>query len=298
MNKQRTKDWLLLSTCIDGELTAREQKRLERMVRARPELQEEIDQLKQTCALIRSLPRRQAPRNFTLTPDMATARRPARLLPVLSVMSAVTALVALALILVQFTPGLLNRAPASLMAKDVQMEMAMAVEESVEVQTTPDIIYWEGAPPAVPVEGKGGGSAEDSFAMPMTLMEPQPGAMNIPPQPAAGEEGAVAEQLTTESDIAEEPVPVEEIAPAPMQEEQTPAETASEARLEDTAQFDENQSPILGIRPTEQAGLMLVPESRLVVEEQPRLLWPFGIALLVIAAGSGVAAVCLRRRSR
>lgn len=70
-------DYELLSAYMDGALAPDERTALEARLAAETELREELEALQSTVALIRALPVREAPRNFTLTRGMVQARRPA-----------------------------------------------------------------------------------------------------------------------------------------------------------------------------------------------------------------------------
>lgn len=61
-------DQELLSTYLDGELSDREREKLEHRLAHDSDLQAALDELSDTVALLRSLPRLKAPRNFTLDP--------------------------------------------------------------------------------------------------------------------------------------------------------------------------------------------------------------------------------------
>lgn len=60
-----------LSAYLDGNLTPGERERLEARLQGEPALRAELDSLFRTRDLLRSAPRYRAPRNFTLTPEMA-----------------------------------------------------------------------------------------------------------------------------------------------------------------------------------------------------------------------------------
>lgn len=64
------RDSELLSAYLDGELKPSESKRLETRLKSDPELASVLDDLRATRALLRKLPSRKAPRNFTLTRKM------------------------------------------------------------------------------------------------------------------------------------------------------------------------------------------------------------------------------------
>jgi anti-sigma factor RsiW len=82
-----------LCAYLDGELSESERKRLEKRIHSEPALAAKLDEICDTCELLHSLPKRRAPRNFTLTPKTAGIRAPIpRLVPVFSWASAVAML--------------------------------------------------------------------------------------------------------------------------------------------------------------------------------------------------------------
>jgi anti-sigma factor RsiW len=77
-------DYEAISAYLDNELTARERAWLEQRLAREPILRQALAELRHTRAVLRSQPRLRAPRNFTLTPQMAgvtAGRRPARSAP-------------------------------------------------------------------------------------------------------------------------------------------------------------------------------------------------------------------------
>jgi anti-sigma factor RsiW len=73
------RDVQLLSEFMDGQLPEAKKARLEARLKSDQELQAALEELRQTRALLRSLPRMQAPRNFSLTPQMVGRKtEPAR----------------------------------------------------------------------------------------------------------------------------------------------------------------------------------------------------------------------------
>jgi hypothetical protein len=106
------RDYEQISAYIDGQLAPGDQRKLEERLHARPELQEVLNELRQTRALLRTAPRRRAPRNFTLTPAMVGDIGPKKktalfggLFPTLSFASAVAAFALVATLLFQLIPG-------------------------------------------------------------------------------------------------------------------------------------------------------------------------------------------------
>jgi hypothetical protein len=104
-------DYEQLSAYIDGQLAPAERRKLEERLRVQAELQAAFDDISRTRALLRSAPRRRAPRNFTLTPAMVGERGARKrgswwnLFPVLSFTSALATLALVASIVFQLLPG-------------------------------------------------------------------------------------------------------------------------------------------------------------------------------------------------
>lgn len=77
MNAPSFRDVELLSTYLDGQLDPSDSARLETRLKADPELRAVLDDLRRSRGLLRKLPSRRAPRNFTLSPRMAGLKPPA-----------------------------------------------------------------------------------------------------------------------------------------------------------------------------------------------------------------------------
>jgi hypothetical protein len=93
MTKISFRDIEQLSASLDGQLSQAEKTRLESRIKTNPELVAALDDLRQARSILRRIPKRRAPRNFTLTPKMAGIRPPVpRAVPVLSWASAVAML--------------------------------------------------------------------------------------------------------------------------------------------------------------------------------------------------------------
>jgi len=65
-----------LSAYLDGQLKPSEVARLESRLQTEPQLASILQDLRQTRSLLRQLPQRRAPRNFTLTPKMVGQKPP------------------------------------------------------------------------------------------------------------------------------------------------------------------------------------------------------------------------------
>ena len=161
-NQMSPRDWQLLSAYMDGQLSERERVQVEQRLNASPELQENLQVMRRNRAMLRSLPSRPVPRNFTLTPDMVP--QPFRfrgLFPVLRLSSALAALLVMVMFMVDLLPGV-SPAQAPMM-QSAALEPAAPPEAGemsalgVQEEDQPEILYW-GGPSGLPyANGVGGG---------------------------------------------------------------------------------------------------------------------------------------------
>ncbi|MCL4530818.1 MAG: hypothetical protein M1282_15585 [Chloroflexi bacterium] len=87
------RDVELLSAYLDGQLDSNESARLESRLKTDESLRAVLDDLREARGILRQLPQRRAPRNFTLTPQMAGIKPPApRAYPVFRLATAVATL--------------------------------------------------------------------------------------------------------------------------------------------------------------------------------------------------------------
>jgi hypothetical protein len=70
------RDVELLSAYLDGQLSPSDSVKLESRLASDPQLQASMDDLRTARGLLRQLPQRRVPRNFTLTPKMAGLKAP------------------------------------------------------------------------------------------------------------------------------------------------------------------------------------------------------------------------------
>jgi hypothetical protein len=93
MSQTSFRDAELLSAYLDGQLSQADSARLESNLKTNPELRSVYNDLHQSRALLRKLPARRAPRNFTLTPKMAGIKPPLpRIFPIFRLASALAAI--------------------------------------------------------------------------------------------------------------------------------------------------------------------------------------------------------------
>jgi anti-sigma factor RsiW len=153
------RDLELLSSYLDGEIKPSDSARLEARLQSDPELASVLNDLRAARALLRKLPQRRAPRNFTLTRKMVGQNPP---LP--RAYPAFRFVTALATLLFFFTFGLNVMAP----------QLASQ------------------APAAYGMGGGGGGEAESSAAEAPVTEAPAQSAAPAPEEPSV----ALAPQFT------------------------------------------------------------------------------------------------------
>lgn len=197
MTKKITnRDLETLSAYLDEQLTSRERAQLERRLQKDQELQNEIEQLRRTRQLIRNLPKVRAPRNFTLSPEMAGIRKVPRPYPIYRLASAL-ATILLALVLISDFLG------------GQQFTQAPQPEKALLGTPAPSIAAAQEIPPESPM---GGGAAEQqtsesteevmSLAAPSTTETPMPTGeavrMGAPGKTSQAPAAALAEKQASE----------------------------------------------------------------------------------------------------
>ncbi|MGD2158974.1 MAG: hypothetical protein PVG32_18995 [Anaerolineales bacterium] len=254
IKKISNRDWENISAHLDGQLPPSKQAHFAERLESEPALRDAYDSLRSTRAVLRSLPRLRAPRNFTLTPEMAGIRqrkKRLRLIPSFQFASALASLLLLLVLAGDFL-GLGNITPGSqrfTTSPDevVMQQEAPAVEEEIaEIQVTKEVEVEEEAAqePLLdsaqeqPVEAME--QPEEELAAPMfelsreitpTLMEEEPVVKPIPEpgegitrtEPSEGEAGAVLGSEEAPSMVLKEPsyplpslTPQIEVPPEPI----------------------------------------------------------------------------------
>lgn len=131
--KVSNRDWINLSAYVDGQLSARQNARLEARLQDEPELQRVYRGILRNRQAMRALPRVRAPRNFTLTPQMvALPQRTVFRWP--QAMAMTSALASLLLVLVVLSDFFIFQAAGgNLLAAqpEVAAEVEMLAEEMV-----------------------------------------------------------------------------------------------------------------------------------------------------------------------
>lgn len=278
-----TSDWEKLSAYLDGQLSASEQTRLTQRLEARPELKRALEDLRQTRLILRSAPRRRAPRNFTLTPQMVPQRRTSwfNLVPSLGLTSAFSTLVLIISLLLprlQAGAALTAAAPAAPTLAAAALLAPNPATKALDSQSQPTgnpIITW-----SFP-NGSGGGSSG-----------------------AAPEATGLGGGPPSAPQVEATPLPAESLGEPPTLAPQ----------VVDTAPPLQGSGPILGIRPTEEQGRMSIVGNSIeelpgstrdlyqatpdVPVENPQSGLPgLQILLGILALATGAAAILLSRKS-
>lgn len=191
-----------ISALLDGQLPQQEAARLQLRIAADPELAAIYRQLSQSRALLRKLPARRAPRNFTLTPKMAGVKAPApRSFPLFRFASAFASLLLVLTFAANGFGQLAANAPA---AAPLYGMGGGPITENMEQSAAPEA----------------GGSAEEIPALAAPALEATP---------APAQDSAVPTEETMRSLAAEPTQAAEEMPAAKMGGEETQAQRALES---------------------------------------------------------------------
>ena len=282
MTRISPREWEALSAYLDNQLGLKDRTTLEARLSADKELRAALNDLRRTRAVLRSQPGLRAPRNFTLTPQMAGVRRRSWSLPVAYPMLRMASALATIFFVLLFIGNLTLRvvAPQSTM-------IALAPQAEVNY--------------AEPVVGMGGGGgAVVEQALPTLAAEAAP----LPEAPAPLEPALAASAPTqdammeaarpaTASDMPEAkalqvtPLVLEvEGAPTEAQAEENVMKKAGEPALPTTVlpQADGGEGSEAEMRPAR------------VISVAAILGW-LQVLLALVAIGAGLAAFYLRRSS-
>ncbi len=276
-------DWILISTYLDDKLSNSEKEKVEARLASDASFNQALQEMAYTRRLLWSLPRKRAPRNFTISPEKV--KQPLFqpwLRPAMSFVSVAASLLFVVLFASSYIFGgnMFSAKTADQPAAVPEMAMSSGVE--AEAAEPPIIINWDPQP-----MGGGGGDpySEGYFG---------PGAGGIGGGSGGGGAGGPGfgvggGPVETEPPVAKE-VPPTEVPSEPLTEESPSLGAPAEA--------DDMSSLILGIPDAESAGT--------VIEQEPaptsplRSPWSNKLLLLIVAGGTalvtGILAILLRRR--
>jgi hypothetical protein len=277
MREMTNREWEALSAYLDNELAPKERSSLEAQLKQDHDLRIALQELRRTRIVLRSQPKMRAPRNFTLTPEMAgirTQSRPAsRAYPFFRLASAL-ATIALVLVLVG---DFFTAKPAALPVSrsSAPIEAPMSPQEA-QAGTT--------APP-----GMGGGSGQvpqaavpENSAADQSTSEPSMGIMAQAPKGTP--EASKQPKLFMAPNTTGTPQPEQ---PAASAAEVAPTEPQTEAKEQALpAQLTQEPAATTGVELAQPAKSVQVPDLRYIE-----------IGLAIVAVFSGLIAWYLHRMS-
>jgi hypothetical protein len=192
------RDMELLSSYLDGQLKPSDSARLEARLASDADLRTVLDDLRAARGLLRQLPMRKAPRNFTLTPKMVGKNPPLpRSYPAFRFVTA------LASLMLFFTLGLNFVVP----------QMTQTPAFGMGGGGAPEVFSAEQAPAVPEAAATEAPAAEE----PSVMMEPLPTATISPATDSAREAETPADKqgVTNETDVIEETQPAPLAPPVP-----------------------------------------------------------------------------------
>jgi hypothetical protein len=309
-DKLTPQDSQTLTAYLDDRLSPREKAYLEARLQQQSELRDELEALKQTRLMLRALPKRRAPRNFTLSPAMAPRRPMPQFFPVFRFASALAGVLLVAAFLGQYVLGgrtstSQNAAPAAFAVSGNKM---LATSAQADTANKAAIIILWGTPTDPSIAGglggaRGGGgpgfnasapetnnSANASNSGTASKASTQKAGVLSTAQPMAVTPSAPADHnsppvyLQPESTQTPMGNPTEEATEAPLPAApQAPSENSAQATPTENATL--SGSPILGVQPP---GEQNTPEPTVMIPAQeppnaPVPIWGWIEAGLVMA---------------
>jgi hypothetical protein len=312
---------MLISAYLDSRLTPSQTKNVVTRLETDAQFMAALNEISYTRRMLRALPQKRAPRNFTLPRE--TAKAPLKALwlqPVLSYASALSALLLVVIFVGSYLLG--GRSLAAPVAQPAS-EMYAAGDAARE-SDSPPLINWNpimgmggGAPDGMGGysggDGIGGAGGPGFITKEISTAEPEipPDEMALAAEPllesAPMEATATLDPLASGGGIVEPPmvaaIPSDLLTAEPMPAEQTPEiaatfepSTATEAPAEQTQ--GDLSTLILGV-PDENLQGEMIPESQPVPASPESKTRPPYLVLGLLGGSAlltGVAALLLRRR--
>ena len=133
------RDWEALSAYLDGQLASKERQLLEARLQARADLRAALEELRRTREVLRARLPVRAPRNFTLTPEMAGVRQKGRsgssLFPAMRLASVLSTFLFVLVVVGDLFLGSRQGAPSIMVAE--QRQAATVQTEAPAVEAPP-----------------------------------------------------------------------------------------------------------------------------------------------------------------
>lgn len=213
MNKNiSSKDMINLSAYLDGQLSAKDRMKFESRLKNEEALQQSLREFRQTKILLRQAGNIAIPRNFTLTQEMAAQIKPvrkSRMLPALSISSALAAFLLVFALLFEFLPGFQGLTNAQNAESETALLMEAAAPMDSRDSQAPMILEWGDPSLKGLVASGGGGEATGLGGGPAAIKEaPQPETGIVPPDAIGGgvDDPPATPQITAEDQSTPEPI--------------------------------------------------------------------------------------------
>jgi len=140
--KISNRDWVQLSSYLDGELNSREITKLEERLTDEPVLQHALEILQQTKLTLRQTPKLKVPRNFFLTPDLVGLKTRPRPVRVYRLASALMMFMLIGVLVLDFGRTFVSGSMAPAAPKEVMLEAV--ADAAVDVLDEPALMEAEG----------------------------------------------------------------------------------------------------------------------------------------------------------
>jgi anti-sigma factor RsiW len=253
MTENRQRDLEALSAYLDGMLADDERSRFEARLVDEPALRAELEGLRSTRDLLRSAPHYAAPRNFTLTPEMAGARasKPGALFGLARLAFALTTILFAVALVGNFTfqGGALSQPEAitAFEAEPAEAESAPNAADDAAAEQVEEMVEELQALEEAALAPDEDTSTGESAAQPDAVSE----EAGVSPEEAASSEGAaspegeseaVGPSLETDSSEAEESLaPPEGDSQAVVEDAATEQAAGDQADLEGAGEEEDTQ---------------------------------------------------------
>jgi hypothetical protein len=228
----------LLSAFLDDELSKKDQNRVEKLLRDHPAASSSLEELRYGKSVLKLLPIRKVPRNFTISAEEVSRSQIPALAGVLRYASAVSAVLLVVVLAFDFIfPYQLSAGELSLARSAAEATFEEKIITSVE-EKAPIITWHPSAPPAGEGYGIGGGGGGND-GLDLQNEMPLPDVVIAPSDDQTEQLPPIAPEAEQLPQVAE-------------QQPQADGETYDQ----ETKSPEDASGPILGIRPSESQGII------------------------------------------
>jgi hypothetical protein len=232
------RDLELLSSYLDDQLSPSEQELVEKRLESDSIYDEAFEKLRRTCLILRSLPQRSAPRNFTLSSEVNKKKvNIPSFFQIFRFSSAVAVLGLVILLVFDFLPSYKQ---SVLIQKLEVAQVPAAATPAAKANELPMIIIWGTSQPEVLGKGGGGGGGNAQTGTITSYAIPQPATelSTLPSEKVIPPDQTLSPQV--ESTL---------VAP--------PEDTLAAPQIKESESAISGTGPILGIPPSNERGSVL-----------------------------------------